>query len=1055
MDRNVIRAVLLVAFLAACLITPVLAGTTESIISVGTPDSDQLVPVISGDRLAWVDYRGGTGEIYLYHILTGEEQQVSPEGDMCDSPDISGDWMVWRVYNESSGGYDLDIHDLATGEDIRISSGGADHSNPDVDGIHVVWDDNRAGNTDIYVYDLSTGEETQITTDPGNENNPAISGTRIVWQVCGGDDCDLSLHDIASNVTESIGSPPEYQSSPAISGPVVSWLNGPYGSSDISYLDLETDETGSITSRGSALNPPVISEGRIVWEDNRNGNTDLYVYDLTSREEMRLVDDPNEQMFPSIDGDRIAWTDYRNGMADVYLGTLDTSLAVPVAAFSADPTLGGSPLTVLFTDESTGDPATWRWDFGDGESSDQPSPSHTYGSAGTFSVILTISNAVGRSLASQPDSIHSGSGPTASFTVTPRAGIPPLAVQFTDTSTGNPENWTWEFGDGETSDQPSPSHTYTTWGMYYPRLTARNMFGETSTSTGPIEVLNGTRTLASTDIGGLTVEECGSIQCAYLDPSAFSSLDFDPSGDPAVVSVVPDPSSGWGRITLQARETGFSDMGNGTLTGTVTDVMLESLPLRPLTFSEATGGNLEITYALNLSRYPVPATVDATVWENVTATDYPRFLQAAYDANYASISAVAYTVHFSTAGLSGVRSATLNLSAMSSWVDQYGIDGNMTLLRLGDDGTTQGIKYRDLVADPSTGISHFLYVSPKGLSRFALASTSGSGNPFQLLVLSASAHSPGGQTGTSSNDYPQGFPTSAPQPAATAGLATFRETGRPEMSDGGITTDSFHLVSSDELASLTIAPATRLTSEQGLPVQEISVRPAGAVPISPPEGSYYTYTGIAYDLQPEGVIFNPPAEVQFRVDPSRWQEATQYQVLARGGEGEPWEVLPTRQDDATHTVTATVSHFSLHALFSWPMPVTTPPQAVPTLQAAPKQVPRTPLTTISGVVIWAASTAQAHVLEFVVAILLVGGVGITLRRGVPVKAFRPWVFLYLISLAAYLWATFQALIGGPLWISAWIFIATAGINLIVHLFRFDRITIFPDRAPRWTGSRLY
>jgi hypothetical protein len=379
----------------------------------------------------------------------------------------------------------------------------------------------------------------------------------------------------------------------------------------------------------------------------------------------------------------------------------------------------------------------------------------------------------------------------------------------------------------------------------------------------------------------------------------------------------------------------------------------------------------------------------------------------------------------------------------------------MTLLRLGDDGTRQGIKYRDLIADPATGTSHFLYVSPKGLSRFALASTSGSGNPFQLLVLSASAHSPGGQTGSSSNDYPEGFPTSAPQPAAMAAPNLFHGTGRPELGPNGLTTGAFQLVSADEVASLRIAPATRLTSEQGLPVQEISVLPAGPTPLTPPAGSYYTYTGIAYDLLPDGVIFDPPAEVQFKMDPARWQEASRYQVLARGGEGEPWEVLPTRQDDTARTVTASVPHFSLVALFSWPVPATTGPQQVPTLQAAPKQVPRTPVVTITGVIVWAASTAQTHVLEFVVAIFLIGGVGITLRRGVPVKAFRPWVFLYLISLSAYLWATFSALTGGPLWLSAWIFIATAGLNLIVHLFRFDRITLFPARTPRWTGSRLW
>ncbi|MDD1653105.1 MAG: PKD domain-containing protein, partial [Methanomicrobiales archaeon] len=614
----------------------------------------------------------------------------------------------------------------------------------------------------------------------------------------------------------------------------------------------------------------------------------------------------------------------------------------------------------------------------------------------------------------------------------------------------------WEFGDGGTSDEPDPAHTYAAGGTYIAKLTAGNLFGEESwTLDTPIEVLNGTQALASTDIGGLTVEECGGVQCASVDPSAFTTLVFDPATDPTVISLVPDPASGWSRITVQARETGFSDTGDGMLTGTITDGMLESLPVNPSTFSPQTGQDLEITYALNLSRYPVHATITTTVWENVTVPDYPRFLEAAYNANYASITAVAYTVDFSTENLTGVRSATLNLPALSSWVDRYGVSGNITLLRLGDDGSTQGIKYREVVTDPATGTDRFLYVSPRGLSRFALASTSGSGNPFQLLVLSAGTRaSSGAQTGHSSNDFPQGFPTDAPRPVPVTEPLVFQETGLPELSGTGTTTRLFTLAASDGGASLVIAPDTRLTNAGGLPIGELSVLPAGSAAISPPEGSYYTYAGAAYDLQPDGMVFDPPVEVQFRVDPARWQDATRYQVLARKGEGEPWEVVPSRQDDVTNTVTATVSHFSLHALFTWPAPVTTPVQEIPTLQAAPKQVPRTPLTTISGGVLWAAGMAFTHIPEFMLVLLLIGGVTLTLSRGVPVKGFRPWVFLYLISLSAYLWATFQAFAGGPLWVSAWIFVATAGLNLIVHLFRFDRVVLIPAPGQRWTESRL-
>jgi PKD repeat protein len=62
----------------------------------------------------------------------------------------------------------------------------------------------------------------------------------------------------------------------------------------------------------------------------------------------------------------------------------------PTAAFSAAPLTGQAPLQTVFTDQSTGEVSEWLWDFGDGESSTAQSPVHTYASAGTYSVTLTV-----------------------------------------------------------------------------------------------------------------------------------------------------------------------------------------------------------------------------------------------------------------------------------------------------------------------------------------------------------------------------------------------------------------------------------------------------------------------------------------------------------------------------------------------------------------------------------------------------------------------------------------------------------------------------------------
>jgi len=63
----------------------------------------------------------------------------------------------------------------------------------------------------------------------------------------------------------------------------------------------------------------------------------------------------------------------------------------PSASFTASPTSGEAPLTVNFTDSSTGYVTAWSWSFGDGGTSTQQNPSHTYTKAGTYTVSLTAS----------------------------------------------------------------------------------------------------------------------------------------------------------------------------------------------------------------------------------------------------------------------------------------------------------------------------------------------------------------------------------------------------------------------------------------------------------------------------------------------------------------------------------------------------------------------------------------------------------------------------------------------------------------------------------------
>ncbi len=87
---------------------------------------------------------------------------------------------------------------------------------------------------------------------------------------------------------------------------------------------------------------------------------------------------------------------------------------LPDAEFSAAPQSGTAPLTVQFTDQSTGNVTAWYWDFGDGTTSVEQNPGHTYAAAGTYTVSLNVTNPVGSDTATKVDLVSVASASSAS-----------------------------------------------------------------------------------------------------------------------------------------------------------------------------------------------------------------------------------------------------------------------------------------------------------------------------------------------------------------------------------------------------------------------------------------------------------------------------------------------------------------------------------------------------------------------------------------------------------------------------------------------------------------
>lgn len=126
-----------------------------------------------------------------------------------------------------------------------------------------------------------------------------------------------------------------------------------------------------------------------------------------------------------------------------------------------------SGLSVSFTDASTSSSTitSWQWNFGDSQTSTSQNPSHTYASAGTYNVCLTITDNHGCHSTICHHVTVSGPHPChASFTFT--TDTTGMIYYFTNTSTVTTPTtiYTWTFGDSTTSNLENPTHTYTSEG---------------------------------------------------------------------------------------------------------------------------------------------------------------------------------------------------------------------------------------------------------------------------------------------------------------------------------------------------------------------------------------------------------------------------------------------------------------------------------------------------------------------------------------------------------------------------------------------------------------
>lgn len=190
-----------------------------------------------------------------------------------------------------------------------------------------------------------------------------------------------------------------------------------------------------------------------------------------------------------------SWSDGGAAAHAITIGALPQTItanytsvvSAPVASCAVSPTGAATSTTITYTGSSSGGSVTtWSWNFNSSFSGGGTGSTvmGNYTNPGTYAASVTATGPGGSSTANCPSVTVTAAPPVASFSAaTPTNGPAPLAVRFANASTGSaPLIYAWTFGDGSTSNERDPSHTYATTGTFNVNLTVTDSNNRTATA---------------------------------------------------------------------------------------------------------------------------------------------------------------------------------------------------------------------------------------------------------------------------------------------------------------------------------------------------------------------------------------------------------------------------------------------------------------------------------------------------------------------------------------------------------------------------------------------
>jgi beta propeller repeat protein len=327
---------------------------------------------------------------YLNTIVTDAAYSTDPlmfERSETVAPDVAASWVTQATGTTvaprtgGNGMYPLRAANVSVGTEHVLTADAAIAAEPTVQGRRIVWQDGRDGDWDIYCYDIGAdglvgtaddGTETAVTSMSSNELYPAASARYIAWQDDRSGKWRIFLYDLGAD--------------------------GFYDTADDGGEMAVTDGSSDCTHPG-------LSDRYLTWETaGEYGYWEVVYYDLgddglygTGDDSSAATVDASSHYYdhwPRIDGDRVVYAMGYGGAGTVHVWDMHDYTGWVVPDFTSDVTTGERPLTVTFTDATppplVGTLTAWSWDFGDGSTSNEQDPSHTYYGTGVYDVSLTV-----------------------------------------------------------------------------------------------------------------------------------------------------------------------------------------------------------------------------------------------------------------------------------------------------------------------------------------------------------------------------------------------------------------------------------------------------------------------------------------------------------------------------------------------------------------------------------------------------------------------------------------------------------------------------------------